>query len=71
MQVRFTTQKSIGRKDMGVSIEGTGLTMCQWSTAKAITLRIGLIPDTSSSEGITKKKIWWSTPESDASGIIS
>lgn len=69
MPVRFTTLKSIGRKGMGESIDGTGLSMCRWSTAKAITLRIGLIPVTSSNEGITKKKIWRSTPKSDASKL--
>lgn len=65
MPERFTTQKSIGRKGMGESIDGTGLAMCWWSTAKAITFRIGLMAETSSSEVITKKKIWRSTPKSD------
>jgi hypothetical protein len=73
MPERFTTQKSIGRKGKGVSIEGTAydVSVTRWSTAKAITLGIGLVPYTSSSEGITKKKIWRSTPKSDASGRIS
>jgi hypothetical protein len=56
--VRFTTQKSTGRRGKGDSIEGTGLSMCWWSTAKANTLRMGLILEMSSNEGITKKKIW-------------
>jgi hypothetical protein len=30
--------------------------MCRWSTAKAITLGIGLMLDTSSREGITKRR---------------
>ena len=68
MPERFTTQKSIGRKGKGESIDGIGLTMCWWSTAKAITLRIGLMVETSSSEGMTKKKIWRSTPKSDGLG---
>jgi len=43
---------------MGESIGGTVRTRCWWSTAKAITLRNGLMLWTSSSEGMMKKNIW-------------
>jgi len=56
--VRFTTQKSTGRSGSGESIGGTVLERCRLSTAKAITLRIGLMFWTSSSEGMVKKNIW-------------
>ena len=48
MPVRFTTQKSIGRKGMGESIEGTGQAydVSVVDYAKAITLGIGLMLDT-------------------------
>ena len=56
--VHFTTQKSTGRRGNRESIGGTVLERCRLSTAKAITLRIGLMFWTSSSEGMVKKNIW-------------
>ena len=55
--VLFTTQKSTGRRGNGESIDGTVLDRCWWSTAKAITLRIGLILCTGSREGMVKNNI--------------
>ena len=64
MPARFTTQKSTGRTGAGESIGSDGRTTCRWSTAKHITLRMGLMPGTGSSEGMMYRKIWRSIRKS-------